>query len=1435
MNHDRLIDRLLDAYRDSESETIVDAKCQALMDTLRDPARMKQLVAESTHEPVSTFKPREFGDFKLTGWLGAGGMGQVYRAVHSDLGREQALKMLPADRVTNAQAMNRFKREIRAIAQLNHPSIVTVYDAGKVDGTPYLTMELIDGLSLSEFIRNAKREGRQIEIADACRMIADAADGIQHAHENGVVHRDIKPRNLMLDTRGNVRILDLGLAKFVDGPKQNDPTIDSGEADNQDAPNLNEDQLTAAQQILGTPDYMSPEQISAGGEVDARADVYALAATLQHLLTGEPPFADSGSSLLSKAVAVLQKPAPRLSDNRDDVPAGLDDAIALSLSKDPDDRPQTAAAFAAILRNHAKLASASKSIQPATQPASQSVPPGRRVALWLLALLPAGVAIAGILMVLQGKDGSTLRIESNEPNVKVIATWAGETEPGSDDAPMQLEISPGKPARLRAGEWSVSIDGDQRMQYELSQTKFTLEDGDNKRLVVTRLPTGSIEHPTAPSVETPKISSSVATQTTSRPSDAELLKRFETVDWKPGKQDNRHYGEVALPATIDGIPNWQLQSTFPVGADLVNVSPKGTYIVARVPFARDFYIYVRESGRLCGVVGAGDANLSDVEWSPDETRLLAFNERYLRQGRMFSPDGTYLHDWKNGVSNASFYWSPDGERILAVNGDTMEMRDSNGDVVDSFASPGHGMSGQQFVHPWSPDGSMFAIRYGGKLRIYDKDGGDPVSQIPCVNTAVFRWHPSGKYVLLYQQGDVRLCTTTGESRVLVQKYVIDIVPSPDGKFVCTDKGEIYSISGKKISQIELPYQAGWRGNSIHWEEADKLTVFSGNEVGSFVEMTPTGKRVREVARPVPLPVTLGTWRNNTNRLVTCFPSTDEYHLNSKWIFNWDENGAGSSLEFSERFGTKQGTGASIGWDQVNERLSVADANGVHTFDLAGKLVSHLAEGTYPSQATWSPDGKKLAIAFHYQADVLVYEDGEQKKFTFKGARKSVQWLADSNRLVVDYTDSDRYAIVSLEDSEVVQFESRCSYPVSPSGSRTVIVEDREENLVHVTLRQMNGEPRTFDFEGSTGDYWQCHWNDDESEFVLVGFNTQFSFHYDIDVGKLVKRDLNTYHSDDSWYKNGFLALYGNTLSHWPSFDHKPVKLTLPKKSQNVLFARGRGHVSMQGDSKFVSPNSRYVSLILNVASFHGKEFGGNLCVADLQEHKVAWTGVAYNDGNRAVIDNQGRVREASEDDFDKYLTYTVAYTDHEDLPPRVVPLTRMQFAARIGLSKPQQVLQTVLDLGGRLTLSENRSLVASDLNDARDLPQASEVVGVFLANSRYLTNDVANMLAHLPKLRKLDVSGTKVDVASLTFLESLTALKSLDVSGHRIDDSFSHVMPDSITELDVSHTSVGDFFLFDMRQMESLRKLNVTATKVTQKAVDKLRKQLPDCEIIFAN
>lgn len=257
--------------------------------------------------------PLAVGHYVFLEKIGHGGMGAVFRARHRLMERDVAIKLILPHRFGNVEAIARFRREVATSAQLEHPRIVRAYDAGETNGTHWLAMELVDGQDLATVIR----ENGPMAYEQAVACIVQAADALAFAHERGVIHRDIKPGNLLLDKGGNLKVLDLGLAY---------------------RPSPDETPLTRPGQLMGTVDYIAPEQARNGRAADARSDIYALGMTLWTLLTDTVPY--SGSPAI-KLLAHQNQPAPDLVKACPDVPAALVQAYQKMVAKKPEDRFQS--------------------------------------------------------------------------------------------------------------------------------------------------------------------------------------------------------------------------------------------------------------------------------------------------------------------------------------------------------------------------------------------------------------------------------------------------------------------------------------------------------------------------------------------------------------------------------------------------------------------------------------------------------------------------------------------------------------------------------------------------------------------------------------------------------------------------------------------------------------------------------------------------------------------------------------------------------------------------------------------------------------------------------------------------------------------------------------------------------------------------------------
>ncbi|MBW3542308.1 MAG: serine/threonine protein kinase [Planctomycetes bacterium] len=466
--------------------------------------------------------------YRIQQLIGTGGMGHVYKAEHLLMKRPVAIKLISRRMIRRPEAVERFRREVETAARLAHPNIVASYDAEQCGDQHFLVMEYVNGADLGEVVR---RQG-PLPVPVACDYIRQAALGLQYAHEQGMVHRDIKPQNLMVEGQGSrdegqgpdseqqsvsfrpltldprpstVKILDFGLAKFAsehaaDGDGTQEAAADATLA-----------HLTQAGATLGTPDYIAPEQSQDSREADIRADIYSLGCTLHFALAGRPPFGDQ--PVYDKLQSHAETPPPPLASIRDDIPPKLSLVVRRMMAKDPADRFQSPAEVAEALQPFAAGATTSGATGGSSTRASASKNTGgqaasatrrtrRRTAAVLLARLAAerrrlpqsrtrrrtaavllafiGALVAGAIIYVK-TDHGTIAIETFDPDVKVIVEQNGEQVTILDQRTNQQ-------ATLDTGTYTLRFGGDAAgLEFDLPQGKaFTLRRGDKKVVIVRR-------------------------------------------------------------------------------------------------------------------------------------------------------------------------------------------------------------------------------------------------------------------------------------------------------------------------------------------------------------------------------------------------------------------------------------------------------------------------------------------------------------------------------------------------------------------------------------------------------------------------------------------------------------------------------------------------------------------------------------------------------------------------------------------------------------------------------------------------------------------------------------------------------------------------------------------------------------------------------------
>lgn len=410
----------------SELETVEDAR-DSLIVSLRDPVEYANFRAEPECQ-LAVVKalgalansdigqdraefdrlPKTIGEYDILRPIGSGGMGKVFLARHTKLGREVALKVLANHRLADSRTVERFEAEMRAIGRLSHPNIVTAFDAREVDGTAVLVTEFISGLDLGQLLQ---RTGA-LSVADACEITRQVAVALSYTNSQGFVHRDVKPSNVMLSNDGEVKLLDLGLARLQYGDNERS-------------------ELTGTGQAMGSADYIAPEQVADSKTVDIRADIYSLGCTLFKLLTGRAPFADDDHlTTFAKMTAHVSQSPPSLADLLPAAPRSLVQLVDSMLAKKPSNRPSSPQDIVVALAPHCKDHDLKRLIHDALllEPVKHSIPSTSTVAKpatqsWMKRPVPVWKAIAAgffglvlgmcfsIIVVITNPDGSKTTLQ----------------------------------------------------------------------------------------------------------------------------------------------------------------------------------------------------------------------------------------------------------------------------------------------------------------------------------------------------------------------------------------------------------------------------------------------------------------------------------------------------------------------------------------------------------------------------------------------------------------------------------------------------------------------------------------------------------------------------------------------------------------------------------------------------------------------------------------------------------------------------------------------------------------------------------------------------------------------------------------------------------------------------------------------------------------
>lgn len=449
-------------------------------------------------DSVSSEQPKAFGEYIVLEKLGAGGMGQVFKALHPQMHRLAAVKTLNDEVFDSPDAIDRFFQEVQVAAGLNHSNIVMTYHAGLQDDRPYLVMEYVEGRDMAGLLA----ERGSLPIGEAVDYIVQAAQGLQYAHGSGIIHRDIKPQNLLVDRSGTVKILDMGLARRVE-------PLDSAEESSS--------RLTQSSHIMGSWDYLSPEQAEDPRDADARSDVYSLGCTLYRLLTNRPIYV--AETTMKRLIAHREAPIPSLCDARPEAPTELDAVFQRMVAKRPENRfasmdeviealkpfavpseaPTAAYGESSLSAEETPLPSEvdtdSELLQPQTQPSAEQPPRSRK---WTIGLIAGGLLLSLLAFQIMVRirdekgneiatykvpDGGTVEIEEvgkaegEMPSEK--GAPAASPKQSIDDQPTEEMVAEaGKPAGEETPAKLESLfDGKTLTGWQGPSEHYSVEDG----------------------------------------------------------------------------------------------------------------------------------------------------------------------------------------------------------------------------------------------------------------------------------------------------------------------------------------------------------------------------------------------------------------------------------------------------------------------------------------------------------------------------------------------------------------------------------------------------------------------------------------------------------------------------------------------------------------------------------------------------------------------------------------------------------------------------------------------------------------------------------------------------------------------------------------------------------------------------------------------
>lgn len=806
------------------------------------------------------------GSYLLTDQIGKGGMGVVLKARHLRLKRIVAIKVLSPQVTKDPAALKRFQREVQAISKLEHPNIVAAFDADVSRGVHFLVMQFVDGRDLATTVQ----EQGPLSVQLAVKCLSQAAHGLEYAHKQGITHRDIKPANLLLDRgTGTIKVLDMGLARVDDAlGGSNDETG-----------------LTNTGAIMGTVDYMSPEQALNTKMADHRSDIYSLGITFFYLLTGQLPY--EGTSAMEKLLAHREQPIPNLGDYRTDIPIAVDALFRKMVAKNPDhrfqsmsevltallaclsDAPTTVAVpttqravvaedsvnseFRAFVTGLGKVEDTDANFVPgqpteinanspliavrdephkprSSRSGSQLKLAGKRTAI------PLWMWIAGTAVLVLVIIGGGLSQRGGKGKFTKRPVVAKSDEPGSETATddPSTELDPGSSPKVDTASNDPGIK-----TAEIQPSRLTIPLGNVPALVkLPPLPAG--DHAAklfGLAVEPGKVAGSRRWQVDTVAPRAPL----NCCTWSPNSQQVV-VGSQAGELRVYDVPSWKLRSVMighPGGVRNVAWNRDGSRIASS---GNDNTVRLWQADGTPGPTLRQCPRPDELAWSPDGQYLIAASTDPNRPFvQMFTAEGKPHRVFSGHTSSVrGLAWSLDGQHFISASEDaTLRVWDLKGETVAEITGHDRGL----VMLAWSPTGAIATVDANGTVYIYP-DMSKPPSITRKVFPRMLAWNAAGDRLAIGLNGQIQLWDSDGQMN-LKQAYLESqaIAWSPNGKWLigCGQSAAIWEPEGSDGTVNSLASPA--RPTSVDMD-AHTGQVVSGHATGALQWWRPDGETVR---------------------------------------------------------------------------------------------------------------------------------------------------------------------------------------------------------------------------------------------------------------------------------------------------------------------------------------------------------------------------------------------------------------------------------------------------------------------------------------------------------------------------------------------------------------------------------------------------------------